>query len=355
MAVRLYHFGDKKTTIAVENSNVLPESTVLDTRIAETGITDESRLFVFDTKTWELFTGLQRAGKDNYLVLPRGEKAKTWESLDTILTLALEVGLTRADRILGIGGGVVCDIAGLAASLYMRGTGLSLVPTTLLAMVDASVGGKTGIDYSGYKNIIGTFYPADTIHIFPGVLATLPRREILNGMAEVIKHGFLGDQGIVEKIKSQGATLFSGSGKSLGDVLLRTIEVKTKIVEQDLREGGIREHLNFGHTFGHALETVTRFDSWTHGEAVAWGMAKAFRLGMDIGITDKKYGESSIGLLRELGYSLTARVEGEKLLSAMEKDKKKRGEKLRFVLQRRAEDTVVMEVDREAVLKVLED
>ena len=355
MAIRLYHFGDKKTTVTVEKFNVLPTSNILDTLTSKQVNKSEKKIFVFDEKTWELFGGPSVFKEENSLVLPRGEKAKNFESLQKVLSFALEKGLTRGDRIVGIGGGVVCDITGLAASLYMRGTGLSLIPTTLLAMADASIGGKTGIDYLGYKNTVGTFYPADAIHLFPGALSTLPEREIRNGMAEVIKHGFLGDLGLLEKVKSEGEKLFKEKLELPGEFLLRAVEVKTRIVEQDLREGGIRAHLNFGHTFAHALETVTRFNSWSHGEAVAWGMAMAFRLGMRIGITPRDYGKWGIGILEELGYTLTAKVEGEELLAAMERDKKKEGKELRFVLQRGGENTVVLDVKREEIRKVLKE
>lgn len=312
----------------------------------------ETTLFVFDRITRELFGG--GVSEQCCCVLSPGEQHKTVDSLRKIVSKALEIGLSRDGRIIGVGGGVVCDIAGLAASLYMRGCGLSLVPTTLLAMVDAAIGGKTAVDYEGYKNLIGSFYPAEEIYLFSEVLETQSESDFINGLAEVIKHGFLGDNTLLLLLKNKKNEIIERSPIVLDEMIDRAVTVKGEIVQRDLEERGIREHLNFGHTFAHALETSGGFETWSHGAAVGWGMIKAFQLGMLLGITDKDYAVEGMKLLRYYGYSSAAEAPADTLLKAMEKDKKKRSGVVRFVLQRGPQDTRVLPVERERVKEVLE-
>lgn len=319
---------------------------------AEDGLFQTAGLTVFDENTARLFKSLP----EPHLVLPQGEESKTWQNVDRILTAALRSSLGRDSTIVGVGGGVLCDMTAFAASLYMRGCRLVLVPTTLLAMVDAALGGKTGIDYHSYKNMIGTFFPAEELRIWPGALKSLPRREVIGGLAEVIKAGILGDHKLYELLESAKDQILAMDSGVLMEVIGRSIEVKGGIVQRDFKESHERAYLNLGHTFGHALESVSGFTGWTHGEAVAWGIAKALELGQRLGATEAPYVRRVKDLLAAYGYRLSAPgVAGADLLSAMRNDKKKKAGRVRFVLQRGFQETFLQEVDDADVLAVLQE
>ena len=309
-------------------------------------------LYVFDAHTEELFGG----ETERKVVIPSGEKGKSWQNIAAIEERAIETGLSRDSSIVGVGGGMICDMAAFAASLYMRGCRLILVPTTLLAMVDAALGGKTGINYSGYKNMLGTYYPAGEIHVAPLVLQSLSEREYRSGLAEVIKTALLGEEKLFQVLRNDRRSVETRDLDTMGDVVRRCMNVKGGIVEKDPREQGIRAHLNFGHTFGHALEASQDLSGWTHGEAVAWGIARALDLGVKAGITDPDYSRSVKELLREYGFAVTLDgldVQTDRLLEAMTKDKKKMAGAIRFVIQKNFGETEVREFDRADVRKIL--
>ncbi len=207
-----------------------------------------SVLWIFDTNTAKLFKQLP----PSHVVLESGESQKNFASLERIISTALEEGLARDGRIIGFGGGVVCDLAGFAASVYMRGCTLTLVPTTLLAMVDASLGGKTAIDYRGVKNIVGSFYPAREVLISTDVLHTLNEREYLNGLGEVLKHALLSsDDRLYHFVVTYKNEILSRDAKILDLMVELSLRVKLEYIEQDPTEQlGIRQMLNLGHTFG---------------------------------------------------------------------------------------------------------
>jgi 3-dehydroquinate synthase len=311
----------------------------------------ESRwLAVFDKKTHTLFG----RGVEDAVVLPMGERNKGWGSIRAVLRAALRRELSRRDAMIGIGGGMVCDMAAFAASVYKRGCRLILVPTTLLAMVDAAVGGKTGINLSGYKNMVGSFYPAGEIKIFISSLRSLSQREYRNGLAEVIKTALLGDQKLYDILSNRRERILSRDPELLVEVVRSCIALKGSLVEKDLREEGVRAQLNLGHTFGHALESAVGFRGWSHGEAVAWGIGKAMDLGLRLGVTEPGYADRVKRLLEGYGFRLTAGdLDAGKILGAMRKDKKRLGESLRFVLQRKLGETVVREIEDTAVLDLL--
>ncbi len=290
-----------------------------------------AQLTVFDTNTRRLFTSV--SGPE--VVWAAGENHKTWPAIDEVLTQALALELGRDALLVGVGGGVVTDMAAFSASLYMRGCRLALVPTTLLAMVDAAIGGKTGIDFGGYKNLVGSFYPAQEIRIWPGALASLPERDFRSGLAEVIKHALLGESPLLEMLTDQREAILQRDPAVLDELVYRAIMVKVGVVERDLRETGERAFLNLGHTFGHALEAVMGFDgTWTHGEAVCWGIARALDLGVALGITSPPWQKKVLSLLETYGFLLVApAVKPAELLEAIKKDKKKKGGQVRFVLQ----------------------
>lgn len=291
---------------------------------------------------------------DNVVLMEPGEDNKTWDQVAAVLNAGFARGLARDGYIVGLGGGVVCDMAAFAASLYMRGCRLCLVPTTLLAQVDASLGGKTGINFGGYKNMVGSFYPADQLRIIPELNASLPEREYLSGLGEVVKHAFLADPALLELLETRRDAVLARSPELLPRLVWDSLLVKAGVVERDFKERGERAHLNLGHTFAHGLESAAGFGAWSHGEAVAWGMAKAARLSQRLGLCGADYAERVVGLLRAYGYRCSAPdVPADAIIKAMLMDKKKQGGAVRFVLQRGPQDTTMQavgEADLRAVL-----
>jgi 3-dehydroquinate synthase len=293
------------------------------------------------------------------VVLPAGETAKAWRWAEKILASALEAGLGRDGRMVGIGGGVVCDLTAFAASLYMRGCRLALMPTTLLAMVDAALGGKTAVNLGTAKNLAGTFYPAEELVIWIPALATLPQRELRCGLAEAIKTALVGDPELLALLRARRADLLRGDPAALEETVYRSLAVKGRIVENDLRETGEtggRAVLNLGHTFAHALESATGFRRFRHGEAVAWGLGRALELGARLGVTERALAGRITALLQGYGFSLR-RPPGlapGALLAAMRADKKRRAGGLRVVLLRDIGQAEVRAVDEEPVLAALE-
>lgn len=283
---------------------------------------------VLDSNT----AGLFGAGAPNQVCLPAGEKAKQWESVHAVLTRCAESGLGRDATIAGIGGGVICDITAFAASLYMRGCRLVLAPTTLLAMVDASLGGKTGIDFLGYKNLVGTFYPAHRLVIAPTAVQSLPEREYLSGLAEVIKTALIGDADLFRLLETAHERILSRERAVVEEMIRRSLAVKGRIVQEDPREKGIRAFLNLGHTFGHALESATGFSGWTHGEAVAWGIGRALSAGIRFGMTDPAFARRVLKLLRSYGYRMEADAGFDRLRAAFGMDKKRTAGTARLVI-----------------------
>jgi len=304
---------------------------------------------VFDTTTVSLFGD----GASDPVVVASGEAAKGWESVRTILEKCAAAALGRDSVIAGVGGGVVCDITAFAASLYMRGCGLVLAPTTLLAMVDASLGGKTGIDFLGYKNLVGTFYPASRIVVHVGALRTLPEREYLSGLAEVIKTAIIGDATLFGLLESRPKDVLDRAPDLLEEMIRRCLAVKGRIVESDPKENGLRAVLNLGHTFGHALETATGFSGWTHGEAVAWGIGRALVAGARLGMTEPGFARRVSSLLRLYGYRLWTDTPPAAFLPAMTRDKKRAAGRIRLVIPHRMCDTQLHETTSEDLAAVL--
>jgi 3-dehydroquinate synthase len=305
-------------------------------------------LAVFDRNVYRL----HGAGRPGAVVLPAGERGKSWRGAELILVSALKAGLDRDGRIVGVGGGVVCDLAAFAASLYMRGCRLALCPTSLLAMVDAALGGKTAINLGRAKNLVGTFHPAEQLQVCIPLLSTLPARELKAGLAEALKTALLGDAELLEMLERRRAEVLRGEPAVLEQVVHRSLAVKGRIVENDFRETGSRAVLNLGHTFGHALESATGFRRFNHGEAVAWGLGRALDLGVRLGVTGRELARRVTGLLRSYGFALEApgRLSAGCLLQAMQADKKRRRDRLRVVLLHGVGRAELREVEEEAIL-----
>ncbi len=278
------------------------------------------------------------------VVLPPGERCKDFDVLGETLHCFLHARLARDSVVAAFGGGAVTDLGACAASIYLRGIDFVLIPTSLLSMVDAAIGGKTGIDFGGYKNIVGTFAPAAEVRLVPALLATLSEREYRNGLAEVIKAALLDDAELLSILEDRREQILRRDPALLREVIVRSVRVKARVVTDDLTERGRRAVLNLGHTFGHAAESVLGFDAIAHGEAVAWGIARAMHAGAAAGITDGAWVQRVVMLLSAYGYETGASVQGaepDALFDAMQRDKKRYRDGLRFVLQAGAQDTVL--------------
>src|SRR6202166_1947465 len=264
------------------------------------------------------------------------DDAETKKNLRTVELLCRKLTRAGADRkslIVAVAGGVVGDVAGFVAASYLRGVALVHVPTTLVAQVDSSIGGKTGVNLREGKNLIGAFYPPLLVIIDTDLLRTLPERQFRSGIAEVIKYGVIADAELFAYLEQNMKKLLRQDRDALEYVIPRCVEIKADVVSRDERESGLREILNFGHTFGHALETITNYRTYQHGEAVAWGMMAAALLGHEIGLTPADEVSRIVSLVRRMSpLPPWPNVPPKKLIAAMHSDKKTRAGKLRFVL-----------------------
>ncbi|TLM86358.1 3-dehydroquinate synthase [Pseudarthrobacter sp. NamE2] len=239
---------------------------------------------------------------------------------------------TRSDAIVAVGGGAVTDLAGFVAATWLRGVKVIHMPTSLLGMVDASVGGKTGINTAEGKNLVGAFHPPAAVLADLDTLDTLPRNEIISGMAEVIKCGFIADPAILDLVEKDTDAVSDPRSETVRELIERAIAVKAKVVSEDLKESGLREILNYGHTLGHAIELVERY-SWRHGAAVSVGMMFAAELARSVGRLSDADADRHRSILESLGLPVTYRKDRwQGLLDGMRRDKKSRGDLLRFVV-----------------------
>jgi 3-dehydroquinate synthase len=268
------------------------------------------------------------------VLIPDGEEHKNLKTLATIYDRLIEQRFERKSCILALGGGVVGDIAGFAAATYLRGVPYVQVPTTLLAQVDSSVGGKTAVDHRDGKNLIGAFYQPKLVLIDVDVLATLPRRELVAGLAEVIKYGIIEDPDLFYLLEQRIDRLIALDRDLLIQVIGTSCAIKAKVVELDEREDDYRAVLNFGHTVGHALEAATDYTQLRHGEAVGVGMAKAAALSNRLGFCDPQTLERINRLIFQAGLpvEIPQGVDLQALIQGMEIDKKSAGGKVKFVV-----------------------
>lgn len=339
---RTFNLEPYSTSLALESSGIEPALASIEER--------RDVLCVYDSNTVSLFASDNRRG----VILPAGESAKEWASVELIIDEALSREMGRDATFVGVGGGVVTDITAFAASIYLRGVNVELMPTTLLAMVDAAFGGKTGMNYAGYKNMIGTFYPASRLHVYTAALESLSEREFSSGLAEVIKSALLGDEELFAFLKNERERILARESEAMQFIVDHSLGVKAHIVEQDLLEEGVRAFLNLGHTFAHALESVAGFGTWSHGAAVAWGIVRAMEAGRKLGVTPSEYAESVVSLIEQYGFETGSTGEDvDALVSAMQYDKKRRGGRLSLVLQEGLGWTNVQQPPAELVREVL--
>lgn len=275
---------------------------------------------------------LDQAGRQAYLlIVPDAEAQKEASVLTFLWGRFGELGFTRSDLVIGVGGGATTDLAGFAAATWMRGIGWIAVPTTVSGMVDAAVGGKTAINIPAGKNLVGAFHSPKAVFCDLETLATLPRNDVIAGLAEVIKCGFIDDPEILKIIESDPQSIADHDSPRLREVMERAIHVKAKVVGADLRESGLREILNYGHTLGHAIERAERFQ-WRHGAAVSVGMVFAAELARLAGRLDDATADRHRHTLASVGLPVRYAGPWQPLLEAMKVDKKARADRLRFVI-----------------------
>jgi 3-dehydroquinate synthase len=288
-------------------------------------------------------------------VLPAGEDHKTLADLLPVYDRILAAGVERSTPVIGLGGGVVTDMAGFVAATVLRGVPLVQVPTTLLAMVDASVGGKTGVNHAVGKNLIGAFHQPSAVLIDPAVLKTLPERELRGGLAECIKHEIIRDAEGFARLEENIHQARSLDLDYLSELVAHNIAIKARVVEADPFERGERAHLNFGHTFGHAIENVSHYE-YSHGESVALGMAAASHLAVSLGMLDDPSRRRIVALIEKTGLPVRGlTLDVNQVVEAMRFDKKVKSGRLRFVLPDRIGHVVIRDdVPVEAVTRAVE-
>lgn len=293
------------------------------------GLLPAGRVVVISDATVDrLHRGLL-APYERVLVGP-GERNKNLRTVGRLYRRFMEMGVDRSTFVVGVGGGIVTDVAGFVASTYMRGVPFGFVPTTLLAQVDASVGGKNGVNVDGYKNMAGCFAQPRFVVCDPTLLRTLPDREFRAGLAEALKAGIIADGELFARIERTPFGLLRQDDDALSDIISAAIRVKTDIVRADERESGERRKLNLGHTLAHAIEKCS--DRMNHGEAVAVGTALIASAAVKLGLLQRAECDRIVGALRALGFDLTPPADMKRLLAAVDKDKKRENDRLRIVL-----------------------
>lgn len=292
------------------------------------------RFVVSSPLVWKLHASkLARAGLGEPILVPDGERFKSLQTVAKIYESLIRANAERQSTLVTFGGGVVGDMAGFAAASYLRGIALVHAPTTLLAQVDASIGGKVGVNHALGKNLIGAFHQPHTVVIDPSVLGTLPRREFRAGLYEVIKYGVTSSPGLFDRIARERTAIFAKAEAELMAVIGESCRIKASVVAADERESGLRRILNFGHTAGHAIESVTKYRKFLHGEAVAYGMLVAAELSVSRGAFAELDRKALSDLIASLGpLPPISDISTAELLEAMRHDKKMVNGRLNFVL-----------------------
>ena len=305
-------------------------------------------------------TALEKAGFNVAIcTLPAGEEYKTPETLQKIYDVALKHKLERSSTMVALGGGIIGDMTGFAAATWLRGINVVQVPTSLLAMVDASIGGKTGVNHPQGKNLIGAFHQPKLVLIDPDVLQTLPEREFRAGMAEVIKYGVIWDHKLFDKLE-QSQNLDNIQSLDTGllqEILTRSCQSKADVVSQDEKESGLRAILNYGHTIGHAVESLTGYTVVIHGEAVAIGMVAASQIALKLELWDEESDRRQFDIIEKakLPTQLPPGLNIDEILESLQTDKKVKAGKVRFVLPTRIGAATVTDiVTSDIIRQVLE-
>ncbi|HET8579350.1 MAG TPA: 3-dehydroquinate synthase [Methylomirabilota bacterium] len=290
------------------------------------------------------------------ILVPEGERAKTLDVARAGWDRLVDAGFDRTSTVVALGGGAVGDLAGFVAATYMRGTNLVQVPTTLLAQVDASIGGKTAIDHPRAKNLIGAFHQPRLVITDPAVLASLPEREFRSGLAEVIKHGIVLDAGYFRDVEDHMTEVLRRDLPTLERIVAGSCRIKASVVERDEQEAELRAVLNYGHTIGHALEAITGYKRWAHGEAISLGIVAEARLAEKLGLASAETAERQRRLLERAGLPVSGTaVMPNAVVEALARDKKARDGRVPFVLAPEIGSfRLVFDVPQSAVLEVLD-
>lgn len=302
-------------------------------------IGNKNYIVIISQKVHKLYSKLLDFPKEKIFILKDGENEKNFKNYEKILNFALSKKLTREDTIIAIGGGVVGDIAGFAASTYMRGINFIQVPTTLLACTDSSVGGKVAVNSKYGKNLIGSFYQPKAVFINVNFLKTLDERQFKSGLGEVVKYGFIeksckkdDNYHLINFLTEYHQKILSKDILTLVELIKICISLKISVVEQDEKEGGLRKILNFGHTYGHALENITHYKKYTHGECVVEGIQFALNLALKLNLIDKEYKFLCEDLLKKFEFKQIPQFDKNKIINIMTTDKKATDEHITFLL-----------------------
>ncbi len=279
-------------------------------------------------------------------ILPAGEEYKRLEAVEGIYHDMLSAGMTRKDLVIALGGGVTGDVTGFAAATFLRGVPLCQIPTTLLAQVDSSVGGKTAVDLPEGKNLVGAFYQPRLVLIDPTVLETLPDATFIDGMAEVIKYGCIKNRGILDMVRMPHYR------ENIEELIYECVKIKRDVVEVDEHDTGLRMILNFGHTIGHAIEKIGNYTAYTHGQAVAMGMVAAMKIAQQLG-TNNDLDDYLSSLLQEVGLPVDLPYPREAIFEALLSDKKKMGQTVNFILVRSLGRADIEQIDVETLHQMI--
>lgn len=319
-------------------------------------------IIITDNNLYNLYrSNLESVAKSNemelhFIVVDPGENSKSLTSAESIYNQLYDLKIERKTPIIAFGGGVIGDLAGFVASTYLRGLPFIQVPTSLLAMVDSSVGGKVGINLPKGKNLIGSFYHPHAVIIDSGFLKTLPKNQFAAGMAECIKHGILGDSSIFEDIEKNYSNISSLNSEHINNFIYKNVSLKASIVEKDEKEQNIRAYLNLGHTFGHAIESATNYSSFLHGEAVALGIVSASKVSLDRSLITNEDFSRIKELLKLSNLPVTAKLpDAPTLYSLMFNDKKVQDGAIRFILPTKiGECKIEKNLSKEEIIKAIE-
>jgi len=284
--------------------------------------------------------------------VPDGEEYKSLQDASHLYDQMISFKLDRSTPVIALGGGVIGDLAGFVAATFMRGLPLVQVPTTLLAQVDSSVGGKVAVNHSQAKNMIGSFYQPKVVIIDVNLLQTLEERELRSGLSEVIKYGVIKDKELFEVLKKNISKIKELDQDCLEEVIAKSCQIKAEIISQDEREKDLRAILNYGHTVGHAIEAVTKYGKYRHGEAIAIGMMVESNLSVELGLFSKEGVKEQEWLFQEAGLKVNFKgIDLSLIMEAMRLDKKKLGEKLRFILPLEIGKVLIKEYNDEKIIK----
>ena len=311
------------------NANSGPSHILIGERLAnlQQYVPVEKPVIITDVNVGQLYP-LDSIASD-VITIGTGEEIKTLDTVRDIYGHLLSSGVDRSAFIVGIGGGIVCDITGFVASTFLRGVRFGFAATTLLAQVDASVGGKNGVNFKGYKNMVGVFHQPEFVICDPEVLKTLPQKEISCGLAEIVKHSAIADVNLFAYLEKHAEDILALDRQAIEKLVRVSVRIKSSIVSRDETEKGERRLLNFGHTFGHAIEKVT---AATHGEAVSIGMVIASALSVKKGLLSAEEDQRLRIVLKNLKLPIRSEAQPEKILDAITKDKKRAGDRIHFVL-----------------------